>query len=242
MTADQMPRYDSWADRAACKGEDTDVFFPVGRESPRRALAVCRRCPVRTECLDYALTRPQHGIWGGTTSDQRRLIRAGRTPMPEPEPTTGGPVTVHPIRTEPEPPTNDEPTDQAPAAEPVGIVGIVGLEQLLRRAAQSEHAATRRAGEKARAAVEDLRQRVNAEEAEAKVREEIAALRQELAAKEEKLRGLRPAKKAAKPRPAVPEGIVAKDVRAWAAERGIACPASGRIPKTVVNQYKAAIQ
>lgn len=41
------------------------------------AKAVCRRCPVRAECLSYARgsyargTGQQDGIWGGTTPEER---------------------------------------------------------------------------------------------------------------------------------------------------------------------------
>ena len=237
MTADQLvlARPGAWTDHAVCRSEDPDLFFPIGSgtaftEQIDEAKAVCRICPVRPECFDYATTTAQQGIWGGTTEDERRQIRAGQLPTPEPAETPGETVTVHAIN-----PNRDE----QPTGEPVGIVG---LEALLHRAEASESAATRRAGQKARAAVEDLRQRVNAEAAEAKVLEEIAALEKQLAAKQEKLRELRPAKKSGKPHSNVPDGIEPKDIRAWATERGIKCPERGVIPKTVVDQYMAAIQ
>src|SRR5690606_16459965 len=38
-----------------------------------------RGCPVRTECLDHALTYPErHGIWGGLDEDERDRIRKNR--------------------------------------------------------------------------------------------------------------------------------------------------------------------
>lgn len=74
-----------WLDRAACVGEDPDLFFPVSRSGPavRDALAakrICCRCPVATDCLDWALrTRQIAGVWGGTSEEERaELIRAGR--------------------------------------------------------------------------------------------------------------------------------------------------------------------
>ncbi|TMK81786.1 MAG: WhiB family transcriptional regulator, partial [Actinobacteria bacterium] len=40
------------------------------------ALSICATCPVRAQCLDYAIrNRETYGIWGGTTPDQRRRIR-----------------------------------------------------------------------------------------------------------------------------------------------------------------------
>ncbi|WP_405149903.1 WhiB family transcriptional regulator [Sphaerisporangium sp. NBC_01403] len=72
----------SWLRRAACRGEDPELFFPISAKGPghmqhERAKAVCRRCPVRTPCLDYAVTsREEHGIWGGTDPDERRAKAA----------------------------------------------------------------------------------------------------------------------------------------------------------------------
>lgn len=42
----------------------------------------CRTCPVRAECLEYALDIGAVGIWGGTTTEQRRQIRARRATNP----------------------------------------------------------------------------------------------------------------------------------------------------------------
>jgi len=40
-----------------------------------KAKAICAECPVRAECLDYALDiREPHGIWGGLTEAERRLL------------------------------------------------------------------------------------------------------------------------------------------------------------------------
>src|SRR5690606_9161462 len=44
------------------------------------AKAVCATCPVMSECLEYALAEQvQHGIWGGTTAEERTRIRRERT-------------------------------------------------------------------------------------------------------------------------------------------------------------------
>lgn len=68
---------ESWVTRAACRGADPAIFFPGPDDDAAEALAVCARCPVRQECLEYALeARERYGIWGGTTERQRRrLIR-----------------------------------------------------------------------------------------------------------------------------------------------------------------------
>lgn len=67
----------AWMLQAACRGMDPALFFPPrgGNEQCREALAVCDRCPVRAECLDYALSEPSLvGIWGGASDRARRRM------------------------------------------------------------------------------------------------------------------------------------------------------------------------
>lgn len=60
---------------AACRHEDLEMFFAVGDGREENAKAVCQRCPVRWECLTYALeTRQRHGVWGGLTAEERVLL------------------------------------------------------------------------------------------------------------------------------------------------------------------------
>jgi WhiB family transcriptional regulator, redox-sensing transcriptional regulator len=69
---------------AACQAAEPELFFPVSAAGPAvaqvlAAKAVCRACPVRAECLSYAVqTAQEHGIWGGTTEEERRLARRGQ--------------------------------------------------------------------------------------------------------------------------------------------------------------------
>jgi WhiB family redox-sensing transcriptional regulator len=70
-----------WRKRAACKDEDPELFFPIGDVGPAvtqidEAKAICRRCPVVDECLNWALTMGEDdGVWGGMSEDERRAIR-----------------------------------------------------------------------------------------------------------------------------------------------------------------------
>ena len=67
-----------------CAESDPDAFFPQddpegytrGRryENERGAKAVCFKCPVRLDCLEYAVRNDVAGIWGGTTESERRRI------------------------------------------------------------------------------------------------------------------------------------------------------------------------
>jgi WhiB family redox-sensing transcriptional regulator len=72
-----------WMLDAACEGKDPELFFPLGEDGPvnedqiKAAKAVCFACPVAASCLDWAFTsRSDHGIYGGLTGEERRLIRA----------------------------------------------------------------------------------------------------------------------------------------------------------------------
>lgn len=73
-----------WRGQGACRQEDPELFFPVAQTGPAlaqldRARAICRRCPVRAECLSFALDTVQdHGVWGGTSEDERRALRRNR--------------------------------------------------------------------------------------------------------------------------------------------------------------------
>ena len=77
------PRPD-WHARALCHGAH-ELFHPDGRSDELRrkeekAKAICATCPVRKECLDYALTvREADGIWGGyTTQEREHLLKIRR--------------------------------------------------------------------------------------------------------------------------------------------------------------------
>lgn len=63
-----------WVTQAACRNGDPDALFVRGAEQ-RRAAAICRHCPVLTECRADALdNRVEFGVWGGLTERQRRAL------------------------------------------------------------------------------------------------------------------------------------------------------------------------
>ncbi len=64
-----------WYDDAACQGVDTELFYPEVGGSSGATRALCDACPVRAECLQVALDNDLPGIWGGTSTNQRRLLR-----------------------------------------------------------------------------------------------------------------------------------------------------------------------
>ena len=83
-----IPRKD-WFSLASCKGK-TELMFPKQHKDITyiaQARAICKTCPVKNECLEYALEFPaadMHGVWAGLTSRQlaaeqrRRKIKAVR--------------------------------------------------------------------------------------------------------------------------------------------------------------------
>lgn len=71
-----------WQLRGACAGQDPALFFaPEGSRGPTRTLyeveakALCVQCPVRQQCLEYALEEHMAGVWGGTNEVERRTLR-----------------------------------------------------------------------------------------------------------------------------------------------------------------------
>jgi WhiB family redox-sensing transcriptional regulator len=65
---------DTWSTRAACRTADPDELFVDGA-AQNRVKIICTGCPVRTECLAYALdNRIEHGVWGGMTDRERRAL------------------------------------------------------------------------------------------------------------------------------------------------------------------------
>lgn len=77
----------SWQDNAACLGmyqeSGEDLFFPPFSEGRipagqaarvREAKKVCATCPVKKQCLRYALRNNCTGVWGGTTDSERNRM------------------------------------------------------------------------------------------------------------------------------------------------------------------------
>jgi WhiB family redox-sensing transcriptional regulator len=84
---------ETWRDRAACRGKNVDVWhaWPAGnvsdmgseyaRTQSASALLTCGGCPVRSDCLDFALRAGiLDGVWGGMMPvERRKLIRRRRS-------------------------------------------------------------------------------------------------------------------------------------------------------------------
>lgn len=71
----------AWRVDAACRDLDPNMFFPVGVTGPAvdqiaTAKSICSGCPARAACLEFAITTNQEfGVWGGTSEEERRVLR-----------------------------------------------------------------------------------------------------------------------------------------------------------------------
>lgn len=87
-TADQVAELPPFAGdpNLACRSGNPDWWFADGTKDPHsrswveKAKRLCRGCPKRWECLDWAIrTRQTFGIYGGETAKGRRnMQRRGR--------------------------------------------------------------------------------------------------------------------------------------------------------------------
>ena len=71
-----------WVADALCREVDPDAFFPEvgakGRADTAAAITVCRQCPVREKCLEYALVHNiPYGIWGAMSAQDRDRLATG---------------------------------------------------------------------------------------------------------------------------------------------------------------------
>lgn len=70
----------NWQASASCT--DAQFDFAPEVETPKELEYArsgwCNTCPVRTECLAYALLYRMSGYWGGTSTAERRLLGYAR--------------------------------------------------------------------------------------------------------------------------------------------------------------------
>jgi WhiB family redox-sensing transcriptional regulator len=75
----------SWQERGRCRDLDPELFYPPLDAETRQqrdareeaAKAICASCPVRAECLAWALAADERlGVWGGKNERERQLLPA----------------------------------------------------------------------------------------------------------------------------------------------------------------------
>jgi WhiB family transcriptional regulator, redox-sensing transcriptional regulator len=68
-----------WMARGLCRDHPPELFFPSDGVGVEVAKRICVECPVRQQCLEYALEhRIDHGVWGAASERQRRRILKAR--------------------------------------------------------------------------------------------------------------------------------------------------------------------
>lgn len=67
------------ANKGICRGYPTDWWYPdKGKENynnSKKAVTICKQCPIKQQCLDYSLVNETHGIWGGLRESEREIER-----------------------------------------------------------------------------------------------------------------------------------------------------------------------
>lgn len=84
-------------DLAKCaeEGVDSNIFFMDDKDEDNYsaikteiARSICGTCPVKEQCLRVALRYEEEGVWGGTTTQERRVMqnrqRTGYVPVARP--------------------------------------------------------------------------------------------------------------------------------------------------------------
>lgn len=69
-----------WMDSRACGDADPDIFTSPLRTDANEAKRYCKRCPVRLDCLEWAIDthQPSGSIWGGLGYERRRAFANAR--------------------------------------------------------------------------------------------------------------------------------------------------------------------
>jgi len=68
-------RDEAWRASAHCSTVIPEIFFPEARERADHAKEICGGCPVREDCLGYAIVNDEReGIWGAATPRERRSL------------------------------------------------------------------------------------------------------------------------------------------------------------------------
>jgi WhiB family redox-sensing transcriptional regulator len=70
---------ENWFKKGNCYGKDTSMFYPETGDisGAKKAKILCTGCPVRAECLAYALNNNElFGVWGGMTVRKRKKLRS----------------------------------------------------------------------------------------------------------------------------------------------------------------------
>ncbi|MFZ4206804.1 WhiB family transcriptional regulator [Streptomyces griseoincarnatus] len=175
--------------------------------------------PVRSNCGEQQCITGAH-LTDGTLRSPTPQRRRARRPKPASERTT---------------PMTAQPSTAAATAEALPV------DQLLEWGDAHTDPEVQDQAARARVALVGLRRRHAADAELTAITSEAEELEQRLAELRARQAELTPAKKTAK-KQAVQRDYEPATVRAWAKDNGVDCPASGRVPKTVVEAWRKAAQ
>jgi WhiB family redox-sensing transcriptional regulator len=74
--SDETAQRVRWQNQAECRRDVPEAYFSAATQASKQKCL--RQCPVREQCLEYALEHNLIGIWGGTSAKERRRIKAER--------------------------------------------------------------------------------------------------------------------------------------------------------------------
>lgn len=81
----------TWMAEASCRDQPPATFFPEDGGGVEAAKRVCARCPVREQCLEFALSHHiAHGVWGGMSERARQRLAAARRALEHASPAAPG--------------------------------------------------------------------------------------------------------------------------------------------------------
>lgn len=84
-----------WREQALCAQTDPEAFFPDKGGSTKKAKKTCMACPVRRQCLEYALEHDiRFGVWGGLSDIERRKLKRSTRLRGKAEPVQLKPHTI----------------------------------------------------------------------------------------------------------------------------------------------------
>lgn len=69
------PDVQDWQRSGVCREVDPELFYPERGAGNAAAKRLCAGCPVKVDCLAYALDNDERfGVWGGLSERERRRM------------------------------------------------------------------------------------------------------------------------------------------------------------------------
>jgi len=62
---------------ADCDQSNAELFFSDDQSQVAEAKSICAACPIQLKCFEWGMAHEQDGIYGGSTPQERELLRQG---------------------------------------------------------------------------------------------------------------------------------------------------------------------